>query len=291
MNKKIISMILAICLCVGLIGSVSAFAADNNGLISYTMQQGDTVANVCARLGIDFHANQKIIAKLNNINDYTKIPVGKVLQLPTKDYVASTTNVGTTAGTTTIATGSSVTGVGGLQAGDYVAYYLIPYTMQAGDYVLDVCNRLGINFSANSEIIKSFNGITYWNNIKVGKTIYLPSATLPAGTTNATAIVAHRIQSGESALSIATSYGMNYSNISKTMQALNPNVNLNKIYAGNLLFLPVNASNLTAAASATATATTTAAKSSGVAHKLINSNSGNGSFQFYVNGYVANTAV
>lgn len=292
MKKRLISMILAVCLIAGLFGAMPAFA-EEKGIVTYTLQQGDTVANVCARLGIDFHANQKIIAKLNNITDYTKLPVGKVLRLPTKEYVASAANTGSTAtGTTTAVAGTTVVSNGNLQTGDYVAYYLLPYTMQAGDTVSAVCNALGVNFSANSAVIKSFNNITNYNTIRVGKTIYLPSNTVPAGVTNATAIVGHRILSGETTQSICESYGVKYSNVANTLQSLNPQTNLNRIYAGNILFLPVSAAAVTATATTTTTTTTTAATvTTGLAHKITADNSSNGSFTFYANGVKVDTAV
>ncbi|MBQ9664329.1 MAG: LysM peptidoglycan-binding domain-containing protein [Oscillospiraceae bacterium] len=49
------------------------------------------------------------------------------------------------------------------------------YTIKAGDTVLKVCQSLGIDFYANQAWITSVNNIGNYNNIKVGKVLYLPT--------------------------------------------------------------------------------------------------------------------
>ena len=50
----------------------------------------------------------------------------------------------------------------------------VKYTVQSGETVLGICNKLGVNFYRNQAWITSANNITNYNNIKVGKVLILP---------------------------------------------------------------------------------------------------------------------
>ena len=81
MKKRLISVLLTLCLAAALFSSMSvtAFAADT---IKYTLKSGDTVYGVCQSLGIDFYANYTWITKTNNIKNYANLKPGTVITLP-----------------------------------------------------------------------------------------------------------------------------------------------------------------------------------------------------------------
>lgn len=50
--------------------------------VSYTVKSGDSLAGICADLGIDYGANKSKIMELNNISDENVIFVGQTLKFP-----------------------------------------------------------------------------------------------------------------------------------------------------------------------------------------------------------------
>lgn len=54
----------------------------------------------------------------------------------------------------------------------------IDYTMAQGDYVLRICQRLGLNYYTCKDAIMKLNGITdgQWNQLTVGRTLTLPAS-------------------------------------------------------------------------------------------------------------------
>lgn len=255
MKKRLISVLLTLCLVMALVPclTITAAAADT---ITYTLKSGDNVYNVCKANGIDFYANMNWIMRANNISNFNKLPVGKVLTLPApgttpsiNDLPGSTGTTGTTGITgTTGTTGGTTAGTlsgggvasGTLLAGDYVTEYLIYHTMVSGDTVGALCNRYGIDFAANSDRIMRLNNIKSYNRIAVGKTLLLPATSLPTSG-NCIQVVAHRVASGETAIGICNSYGISYTSNASLMQALNNNSNLANIRAGQTLLVPVMA--------------------------------------------------
>lgn len=283
-KKRIISLVMTLCLMVSLFaGMATAEAATEvkDNLYYYTMKAGQTVASICKELGVDFDANQKIIAYLNGYPKWSNMSIGTVVKIPTKDYkyTAAATTTTTTAGTTV------TTATGNIQAGDYIAYYLVPYTLQQGDYLSNVCAALGSNYTTNASLIKRVNGLANVDKVMAGKTIYIPCPSVPAGTASALAVVAHKVGQGEIALNICDSYGVGYNANVAMLQALNNNTNLNKITSGSIFYLPVSASaasGITGGGSGTGTGT--ASNLSSEQYAVKSANSPNGSFEMRING-------
>ena len=101
MKKRLISVLLTVCLVVALFSclSVEAAAADT---VKYTLKSGDTVYGVCQSLGIDFYANYTWITKTNNIKSYANLKVGTVITLPAPGSKPADTITGGSARTTGI---------------------------------------------------------------------------------------------------------------------------------------------------------------------------------------------
>ncbi len=249
MKKRFISVLLTLCMVLAMIPclTITASAADT---ITYTLKAGDTVLKVCQANGINFYANMEWIKRANNITDFTKLPVGKVLTLPAAGTTPSlndlpgsssgsstgSTSAGSTGGTTTGSTGGVANGT--LLDGDYVQEYLIYHVMVSGDTVGALCNRYGVDFASNADRIMKLNNIKSWNRIAVGKTLLLPCASLPSSG-NCIRVIAHRVVRGDTAIGVCNSYGVAYASVMSLMQALNNRTNLNAIQVGQTLLVPV----------------------------------------------------
>ena len=287
MKKRLVSILLSLCLVFALMCGMSVIAYAD-GTQEYTLKAGDTVFSVCQKLGVDFYANQAWIMETNHITSWNNLKSGMKLTLP----AAGT--IGGVAATTTTAANTAPTST--LSTGDTVSYYLVEHVMQAGETVYSVCNQLGIDFAANSDRIKVMNGINNYNNVKVGTTVKLPATSVPASGTY-TQIVAHKVVAGDTVGALCRTYGIDYASSADTIKALSGIDNLGAIKAGQTLYLPVKASS----AATTATAATAATTVTGVAAApTVNTTaqagamnvhtSSNGLFYLTVNGQVVNSA-
>ena len=272
--KKTKRILISLCVAAMMISCFGAFAyADGDGYKTYTIQAGDTVLNVCNKLGVDFYANQAWITSVNNIGNYNNIKVGKVLYLPTfntttdptkainlKNSLTGTTgavptNTAPTATTTTTIAPTTLTAsVATTTAGDAIVSYLINHKLQPGETVGAVCAALGVDFDSNAARIKQLSGITNYYHIPVGQTIVIPSLTAPAGSSY-TAIVAHKVKGGETVGSICNSYGLDFAKVQAQLKALNNTDNLNRITVGQNFYLPVPGATIVAPTTTTTVTT------------------------------------
>ena len=246
MKKRIISVLLTVLMVMSLFTglSVSAYADDENPqVVEYTLKAGDYVLKLCQAQGINYFTCKDAIIKLNGLkseNDFRFLAVGRVIKLPATDAAAlSIIASGSTGTGSTGSTGTSAGTVSAAKGSDTVAYYLIPYTIQRGETVAGICNSLGISFTNYADQIMRLNNISSWNKVAAGKTLLLPSPKAPAVGTTCYQVVAHKIGSGETAYNMAASYGVDYGQNTKLLQALNNTSNLAKVKAGSTFYIPV----------------------------------------------------
>ena len=133
--------------------AVGTVAGAKNGdivvsyLINHKLQAGETVAGVCAKLGIDFDSNAATIKALSGITSWNKIPVGKVIVIPSL----------------TVPTGATFTAIVG-------------HKVVGGETVAGICASYGVDYGKNIEQLKALNSTTNLNVIRVGQYFYLPVA-------------------------------------------------------------------------------------------------------------------
>ena len=135
MKKRIISLLLTVLMVAGMFTCLTVSASadyDKSNMIAYTMKSGDNVYTVCRSKGIDFYANYDLITAVNAIRSYSAIAPGTVIYLPKPGV--SYADVSKDTGSTGSSTSGSSTSTGSasgvtIPAGDFVAYYLIPYKM------------------------------------------------------------------------------------------------------------------------------------------------------------------
>ena len=246
MKKRIISALLTVLMVMSLFTglSVSAYADDENPqVVEYTLSSGDYVLKLCQLQGINYFTCKDAIIKLNGLkseNDFRFLAVGRVIKLPATDAAAlSIAASGSTGSGSTGSSGATAGTVSAAKGSDSVAYYLIPYTIQRGETVAGICNSLGISFSNYADQIMKLNNISSWNKVAAGKTLLLPSPKAPAVGTTCYQVIAHKIASGETAYNMAASYGIDYGQNTKLLQALNNTSNLAKVKAGSTFYIPV----------------------------------------------------
>jgi len=267
--------------------------------IDYVLKAGDAVAAVCTGKGLDFAKCKAAIMKLNNIaseNDFRYLKAGRTIKLPATNADAAiiaangatTPTTPATPSTPVINSGNSAA----LKEGDFVAYYLAPHVMQAGETIYTVCIAEGVNFTENEALIKGVNNIKNYNRIFVGKSILLPVKTAPT-TGSFYKVVGHKMVAGDTVYNLCIAYGLNYNNIEATLKTLNNKTNLARINAGSTLYLPIPA---TAAAGGNGgaggtTGGTTGGVTSKTPYNIVINATKNGTVAANVNGANAATAL
>lgn len=249
MNKRFLSLVLSIVLVASLFtGFVSTANADD--VNNYVVHDGDYLFKICKAQGLDYYQCKNAIMVLNGFSSdvqLNRLTIGQTVKLPASNAVAATVKA-TSATTTTVTTSTTVNGktttttststVSGNLSNYNVAFYLIPHVMQYGDTLASVCNTYGTSYGQYSSMLLGANNISNANNIWAGKTVYVPSTKAPAAG-GFYAVVNHVVSSGETMTSICNNYGTNYAANAALINGLNSKKNLNTIYAGQSLYIPV----------------------------------------------------
>ena len=211
-------------------------------LLSHTLVAGETPAALCQSYGIDYNANYKLLAALNNNLNVFMAGQQFILPLYVTPAGAATPTPAPTSGTSAAPTatpkpGTTPAPTANVPSGDTVSYYLAQHTLQYGETVSGVCAALGVDFSSNDATIRKINNITNYNYMMPGKVILIPTKTVP-GSGSYYKIMAHKIVSGDTLYALCASYGLDYYAYSKLISLLNPNAAYYNLLPGNILYMP-----------------------------------------------------
>lgn len=146
-------------------------------LIPYTMQKGETVAGVCNVLGISFATYSEQIKTINNISKWSKVAAGKTLLLPSASAPAAGTS----------------------------CYAVVAHQIQKGETTYSICNEYGVSYNANMSLMQTLNKGTSLTNIKYGRTLYVPVATVAGSSSSGSTSGSGTVISGGSSSSGSTS--------------------------------------------------------------------------------------
>ena len=245
MKKRLLSLLLTVCLLAALFTGLAtpAAAADTitGYLVKYVFQAGDTIYGVCEAKGIDFATNLNKIAKINNITNYNYMMPGKVLWIPSK---TATT------------------------AEPY--YSLLAHTLAAGETPVTLCQSYGVDYNANYNLLAALN-----NNLTVfmagqiftlpiyvdpkGGTTPTPTPTPEPGTTPAPTpaptpgpaipegdnlsyyLAQHVLQAGETVSGVCAALGIDFGKEDVRIRTINNIANYNYMLPGKVLLLPTTA--------------------------------------------------
>lgn len=271
-TSRFISLLLCVVMIMslftGLTGSASA-----DDVITHEVQSGEIMLKICEKHGLNYYACKDAIMALNGFTSETqlaKLSVGQKLKLPASDGLAKTATTSTavvtstTVGNTTLTTTTNY--VGTTAAGGNVAFYLTPYTVQAGDTLAGICSKLNSSYYYYSPVILGVNALANANYIRPGQVLLIPTTSVAAS--GGYAVVAHKVQPGENMTAICNRYGISYQAMRTLVNGVNRRDNMDKIYVGQTVYVPgttagVSAVATTAATSGTTTTTTTTGTSTG----------------------------
>ena len=223
-------------------------------VVAYTLAKDDTVLKVCNKLGIDFYKNQALITKINNIADYSKLPVGKVVWLPA-------TSVGSAKDYYTLKSHKVV-------SGDNVNTLLTKYGIASTDTMLSRVNNNLASPTVGSTL--TFPVYTGDSTAKMADTTAAAiggtaaaAATGISTTTGATAVtsgnvayylMAYTMKQGDTVGAVCTANGISFNQNSALISRINGITNYNRIPVGRTIMIP--------------TGTATGATYSVVAHQI-----------------------
>ena len=148
-------------------------------LIPYTMQKGETVAGVCNVLGISFATYSEQIKTINNISKWSKVAAGKTLLLPSASAPAAGTS----------------------------CYAVVAHQIQKGETTYSICNEYGVSYNANASLMQTLNKGTSLTNIKYGRTLYVPVATVAGSSSSGSTSGSGTVISGGGSSSSGSSSG------------------------------------------------------------------------------------
>ena len=257
----LLCVIMIMSLFTGLAGSASA-----DDVITHEVQSGEILLKICEKHGLNYYACKNTIMALNGFTSeaqLAKLTVGQKLKLPASDAVAqtgvsTTVTTTTTVGALTTAAATTTTAVATAVPSGSVAYYLAAYTVQSGDTLANICKKLGSDYYYYSPVILAINSLTNANYIRPGQVLLIPTNSAPGGA--GYAVIAHKVQTGETTTAICNRYGVSYQAMRQLVNGLNRRDNMDKIYPSQTVYVP---SAVTAVGATTISTTTTGTTTSG----------------------------
>ena len=244
------------------VGSATVYYA----VYSHLLVSGDTMYALCNAYGISLQKYTDMILKLNGKKDLTSFQAGRVVYLPVYCDNAGTGTVpgsgstgldestaGVGGGTVTTKTGvdangnpitvttttsTTVTELPGLfDATASGSYYLVPYTVKAGESLIGICNDLGSSFSKNKNIIVAANNLKSYT-VTVGSTLYIPVISR-GNATKYYSVSTKTINWGDTVYGFYCAAKADYSANAAMFNALNGSVNVNNLPVNGKLVIPV----------------------------------------------------
>ena len=292
MKKRLICMLLSVLMIVSLFAGTSVSASAETvsySTMTYRMVSGDYVLRICQRLGLNYYVCKTAIMKLNNIQEgqWNKLPVGKLLTLPSTDAdaVVITTGHGSTAKTTTTATNTAAAStiaattptnatVSASSSGDPIWFWIVPYELRSGETITDAMNALGMSGDEFRDSIQKINQIKDWGSSRTDTSILLPTYYPPASGFSRVTVYAHVMRAGETPANVVTSRGLNYTKIKGMLDILNEKYGgVANVQTGQRLFYPI-----------ASTGNVYGKGADGTYAVLSDLNSADGTVEFYVDG-------
>ena len=233
-------------------------------IMAHKIVSGDTVFGLCEQYGLSYYTYSNLITQLNPNLAYNSMMPGNIIYMPL--YVAAATGTSTTTTTATAtpaassataapaassaaatatpaASSSTVTAAAptatpNIPSADTLSYLVIPHKLQYGETVSGICEKYGVDFSANDAAIQRLNGITSYTYLMPGRTILIPSTTYPSSGPYYK-IMAHKLVAGDTVYDLCQQYGLSYENNLTFLQRLNDRDNLATYYVGQTIYMPL----------------------------------------------------
>lgn len=252
MKKRLLSLLLCICLVCSLMTGLSVSASADGDTITHIIVAGDSLWQLCTNMGLNYEQCKNAIMILNGYkSDYqlSHLTIGDKVVLPTSAEAAARAVSGgasapaapaaptTPTTTTTPAAPAAPAGVT-LKDGDTVSYYLIAYKMNSGDIVSSIYSSWKMDYSPFANEILGINNLSGFNKMYAGRTYLFPVSTLPSGYSAAYSVIAHKVAAGDIAYDLCRGYSINYDSSKAIIKGLNKGSDLSSITAGQIIYLP-----------------------------------------------------
>lgn len=131
----------------------------------------------------------------------------------------------------------------------------VTMTLQKGDTVYGLCEKMGLKYEVNKELIMKLNGFNseyFLYNVEAGDTLIMPASSfdkrdygIAMGDTVKYYVLPYAFKEGDTISKIYYCWGLKYENYIDDICAINNISNPDRIFVGTLLWLPTTAENVT----------------------------------------------
>ena len=200
-------------------------------VVRYTVEKGDNLYNICEAHHLTYSTCKEAIKSLNLWSGefrLNSIYAGQEILLPVTDAAAIEI-------TETVAKAVDANINVSTTSGDRFEYYLISHTMASGETVRGVCDSLSIKYSNDvANLLQTINGLANLGSVQAGKAYLFPSKSADGAVY---AVYSHTVAAGDTTGNLCSAYGVQYAEVNKILQGLNPKMSLTAIQKGAEMLL------------------------------------------------------
>ena len=218
-------------------------ATDYYTVYRHILVAGETISGLCTSYKISFANNEAMLKAINNVTSLTSFMAGTSIYIPVSNSAGNVTPTPSPAPVNPVTpvtpTPAPVNPADpGNQNKDYAAFYLTPYTVQAGDTLSSICTTRGINFADYLTVIQNVNKLASYNYLIAGRDYWIPSTTV-GNAASYYAIYKHVLVQGDTVYNLCQNYGISLTKNSDLIMKLNNVTSLTGFMAGRPILLPV----------------------------------------------------
>ena len=220
MFKRLFSLLLCLVLLGCLVPGLAFAEVDYDEV---TIKEGDNVLKLLEANSLSYENEKYVVMVLNRFDQESQMEVlsiGNTIRIPRapKDIVGSAPHL--------------------ISNRDQIAYYVIPYSITAGDTLRFIYKLWGLRYDDYAELIKSLNPERNLDLLYVGDLYYLPTTENNLKTNNYTTVMSHIMLEDESIESVYSRYGIDFVNRKDELQRYNP-IPFERFRAGSKLYIPL----------------------------------------------------
>lgn len=184
-------------------------AAGETTAAAYVVQPGDTLEAIGRRFGIPWPA----IARLNGIEDPTRLQVGQVLDLPDADAPTPTVDATPAPAPDQAAPPPQETPAPPppADAASSAAPPPTTYTVQRGDSLAAIAPRFGLTW----QTLAQWNGLNAQSTLRVGQVLRLTAPAPISAPPSTAAPLTYRVRAGDSLSTIAVRFGLTWQTLAQ----------------------------------------------------------------------------
>ena len=200
-------------------------------VVKYTVEKGDTLYSICQTHQLTYNTCKEAIKSLNLWSgDFrlNSIYAGQEIILPVTDAAAVEISE-------TVAKAVDANVNVSTTSGDRFEYYLISHVMASGETVKGVCDTLNIRYSTDvANLLQTINGLANLSSVQAGKAYLFPSKSADGAVY---AVYSHTVATGDTTGNLCSAYGVQYAEVNRILQGLNPKMTLTAIQKGAEILL------------------------------------------------------